>query len=76
MFELIQTPIVTAITGQFFIIKFSLLELFHKCLSIMDHHSRDVSATSKDLENKCLDISDGLMLNPEREEERFENPIF
>ena len=76
MFELIQTPIVTAITGQFFIIKFSLLELFYKCLSIMDHHSRDVSATSKDLENKCLDISDGLMLNPEREEERFENPIF
>ena len=38
----------------------------------MDHHSRNVSATSKDLENKCLDISDGLMLNPEREEERFE----
>ena len=30
----------------------------------MDHHSRDLSATLKDLENKYL-ISDGLMLNPE-----------
>ena len=30
----------------------------------MDHHSRDLSPTLKDLENKYL-ISDGLMLNPE-----------
>ena len=30
----------------------------------MDHHSRDLSATLKDLENKYL-VSDGLMLNPE-----------
>ena len=30
----------------------------------MDHYSRDLSATLKDLESKYL-ISDGLMLNPE-----------
>ena len=29
----------------------------------MGHHSSDLSATSKDLENKCLDISDGLRPN-------------
>ena len=49
---------------MFFIIKLNLVELFYKCRSIMGHHSRDVSATLKDLENKYL-ISDGLMLNPE-----------
>ena len=53
-----------ALTGSFFVRKFSVVELFYECLSIMDHHSRDLSATLKDLENKYL-ISDGLMLNPE-----------
>ena len=64
LFELLQTPIFTAITGSFFVRKFSVVELFYECLSIMDHHSRDLSATLKDLENKYL-VSDGLMLNPE-----------
>ena len=64
LFELLQTSIFTAITGLFFVRKFSVVELFYECLSIMDHHNRDLSATLKDLENKYL-ISDGLMLNPE-----------
>ena len=64
LLKLLQTPIFTAITGSFFVRKFSVVELFCECLSIMDHHSRDLSATLKDLENKYL-VSDGLMLNPE-----------
>ena len=53
-----------AITGLFFVCKFSVVELFYRCLSFMDHHSRNLSATLKSLENKYL-ISDDLMLYPE-----------
>ena len=64
LLKLLQTPVFTALTGSFFVRKFSAVELFYECLSIMDHHSHGLSATLKDLENKYL-VSDGLMLNPE-----------
>ena len=64
MFELLQTSIFTVLTGSFYVSKFSVVELFYECLSIMDLHSRDLSPTLKDLENKYL-ISDSLMLTPE-----------
>ena len=64
LFELLQTSTFTVVTRSFFVRKFSVAELFYKCLMVMDLHSRDLNATLKDLENKYL-ISDGLILNPE-----------